>query len=535
MAAKSRHFGILITAMLALGLTTPAQAERTLIIANDGYSDSDPGAGIARRASQMSAALQGFGYAAKRLTNPTLADVSDELDILAAETGAVVIYYAGRTSAEADETYLLLGDGTDRIALSDLLAQAGVGTRDATIAFLDICADPVARPDDTAGDAEVEETVTATMGAIPTDNGLFMAGSVGPGATCEQPDRAFTETLRERLELQGLPLEAFFLETSYFVNSTLAQPFFFGGGGGEVQLTAEDYAYLDTLSPTARDNIIAIWQASGIAVDRPGSNAPIDTNRVITTGTRVLTSPVRAVSGGTTLAPVSATPRRIGAISRGQEPATTPSVAPTPAPVTETTARPVPGTGGLPEPSIIVGLLNQPIEAGFGTTAEEPSAFSGETLDYRDLENRRSLREDDPELFGSLVDGGAFDPPDAELIVALQTELQRMNCYNAGIDGAWGPGSRRSVARYFEQIGEAAPSQEPTMLIFRQIMLRDDVTCPAIAQPVRQPQASTPRQQAPRQQAPRQQPAPQAAPTRAPQTSTPPRTINRNTGTGIFR
>lgn len=531
MAKTTSQFGILTAAFIMLGAAMPAQAERVLIIANDGYADSDPQADIGNRATRMSAALQALGYIAERSRNPDTAKLTRQLDALARETGPAVIYYAGRTSADADETYLLLGDGTDRVALSDVLDQAGAGTRDATLVFLDICADPAVVTE--ADDDTV--TPTATIGPIPDRNGLFIAASIGPGAACDGPDSSFTQTLQARLALPGLPLETFFTETPYFTNSKLTAPFFFSGAGGDVQLTAEDYAYLDTLSPAAQDNIIAIWQASGIAVDRPGSSAPVDTNRVITTGTRVLTSPVRAVSTGTTLAPVSATPRRIGAISRGQEP-TAAAIAPPPTPATDTTARPVPGTGGLPEPSIIVGLLNPPVvEVGFGTTAEEPSAFSGETLDYSDLENRRSLRDSDPELFGSLVNTGAFDPPDAELIVALQTELQRMNCYNAGIDGAWGPGSRRSVARYYEQIGEAAPSQEPTASIFRQIMLRDDVTCPAIAQPVRQPQASAPRQQAPRQQAPRQQPAQQPAPTPAPQTSTPPRTINRNTGTGIFR
>ena len=195
-------------------------------------------------------------------------------------------------------------------------------------------------------------------------------------------------------------------------------------------------------------------------------------------------------------------------------------------------SRPVPGAGGLPRPSIIVGVI-APNDASFPVAAAPTGPVSGAAIEYSDLDGRRSLRDGDPELFATLVETGAFDPPPVELVIALQTELARMNCYNAGIDGSWGPGSRGAVGRYFEQIDGAAPSQDPDVAIFRQIMLRDDVTCPAVVRAAPAPRASTPRRTTtPRASTPRAAPAPAPAPT---PTAPPSRTINRNTSTGIFR
>ena len=135
---------------------------------------------------------------------------------------------------------------------------------------------------------------------------------------------------------------------------------------------------------------------------------------------------------------------------------------------------------GLPEPSIIVGRI-APTPASFETVAdEEEVSVAGGEVAFDTLEARRELRQSNPELFETLLDGGAFDPPDVDLVVALQTELQRMGCYRSAIDGDWGPGSRRSVAEYYAQVeGQAAEGDAPTVDLYRQLLRVDDVDCPA--------------------------------------------------------
>ena len=139
-----------------------------------------------------------------------------------------------------------------------------------------------------------------------------------------------------------------------------------------------------------------------------------------------------------------------------------------------------PTAAGLPRPSIIVGLI-EPTPASFETVEDTPeeTAVAGGEVTFDTLEARRTLRDTDPDLFETLLTGGAFDPPDVELVVALQTELKRMNCYRSTIDGDWGPGSRRSVGEYFAQIdGEAAADDAPTIDLYRQLVRKDDVACP---------------------------------------------------------
>jgi len=140
----------------------------------------------------------------------------------------------------------------------------------------------------------------------------------------------------------------------------------------------------------------------------------------------------------------------------------------------------LPQAEGLPEPSIIVGFVEGVTEASFDTLEEDAGGdVAGTEIAYDNLEARRSLRDESPDLFETLVAGGAFDPPEALLETALQTELARMGCYTAGIDGVWGGGSRASVERYFTEVdGVTAETLEPTVGLFRQIIRQDEIECP---------------------------------------------------------
>lgn len=198
-----------------------------------------------------------------------------------------------------------------------------------------------------------------------------------------------------------------------------------------------------------------------------------------------------------------------------------------------------PTGAGLPEPSIIVG--ERPREDGVTPPTD---SLAGSALGTS-VEERRRIRDEDPQAFASLLDSGAFDPPDDQIARALQTELQRMNCYTGRIDGDWGNGSRQAVDRYFQQAGGTAVTREAGVDLFRQIALRDDLRCPDVAvQPVlRNPPAASARQPAATRSNPTRQPAPQRQPVQQRQpaasppaaTTTQPR-INPNAlGSGIFR
>ncbi len=187
---------------------------------------------------------------------------------------------------------------------------------------------------------------------------------------------------------------------------------------------------------------------------------------------------------------------------------------------------------GLPKPSIIVGLIDGVTEASFAPaqTVLDPS---GNEIGYDTVAARQRLRRDDPELFASLVAGGAFDPPGEVLASALQTELARMGCYTSRIDGDWGRGSRGAMARYFDETGDRGQSVDPTIELFRRVISQDDVTCaaPVAAAPragrTSRPTSTTTTRARPTRQA---QPSAPAAPTRSPGTIAPGAAL-----TGVFR
>lgn len=134
---------------------------------------------------------------------------------------------------------------------------------------------------------------------------------------------------------------------------------------------------------------------------------------------------------------------------------------------------------GLPRPSIILGWIAPGEEPEFGLENLLPSTVEQVAFPLDDLAARTALRRGDPDIFRRLVQEGHLDPAANELNRVLQTELARMNCYRSGIDGAWGPGSRRSVGEYFEELGSQDWSDpSPSNALFRAILLNGDVACP---------------------------------------------------------
>ncbi len=201
-------------------------------------------------------------------------------------------------------------------------------------------------------------------------------------------------------------------------------------------------------------------------------------------------------------------------------------------PTTQIAALPI--VAGLPDPSILVGLIEGVTDASLEVDPQ-PDAPSTALASFFDdnaeiatsLATLRDMRQNDPEMYTSLLSSGAFDPEDERVLAkVIQSELGRMNCYRGRVDGQYGPGSRRGSTSYFEELKKkglaALDDPAATVDLFRLILGNEDVRCPdpVVAQPrptnTARPQNTTsqtqsrPTRQQPTQQVQRSQPQQQA-------------------------
>ena len=121
-----------------------------------------------------------------------------------------------------------------------------------------------------------------------------------------------------------------------------------------------------------------------------------------------------------------------------------------------------------PRPSIIVGDLA--ILAAIGPRGPLGLPFPA----------REAIRQRDAALFERLLGRGVFDPDTDRMAEAIQTELQRMECYSGGIDGRWGSGSSRAVERW-QQASKSGTGTDATADLFRAIAHSGDMRCAAVA------------------------------------------------------
>lgn len=395
------------------------------------------------------------------------------------DTGAIV-YVSGALDADS----LRLKGGS--LPLSDLLAGfAARGVADLAL-LVENCAGRDGAPQE------------FSLPVAPAGMRLLVAATAGPEGECPQGPARLTDRLT--------------------------------GASGDMSLQAalSDLVLRDAVTAPIPVAEVAAASASPV-VSVAAALSPVVSRDVVS-----IAPVVSPVGGGTTVSPVSP----VQAVSRPQGGGND-AVLIFAAPAAAAQRAVLPRAAGLPEPSIIVGLVEGATPASFERATEAEEVGTNE-IGYDNLAARRGLQAQDPALYASLVEAGAFDPPAALIPRALQEELARMGCYTAGIDGVWGNGSRNAVQRYFaERAGVDPVTLEPEARLFRQILLEDTVTCraPQVTTTTRAPApASTPRA-APQTQTTRPRATTtQAAPPRqqpTPQTGT--RRIQSGTALGVFR
>ncbi|MCU0828583.1 MAG: peptidoglycan-binding protein [Tabrizicola sp.] len=459
---------ILLT-LMAVAQPLSAEDWEVLVIGNP--SRSAPGAFADSHAAADTFRQMGLGPVTLR--REIGADALGEA--LEGLTGAprVVIYFAGPIGAGSSGPMLMgQGGGDPRGAIGPLLARlAGSGTRQAVLLIEDC-----AGGDGFAGRLQAPE--------IPAGMTVFMAASAGSTATCPtKPDR-----LTDRLALA----------TGDSLQSRL---------GGL-------WRGADTLPPV--DLTPAATPATGSAAEIAVVSGDVIQLAPVAIAA---TAPTEVIAGTTVDEPAESA---VAVATQPPAPAAEPAVF---RPLRDEDLLAIPVAAGMPQPSIIVGIIRPP-------EPEAPPEPEFPEIAFDDASAREALRTDNPALFQAMVDAGRLDPPPESLVTALQTELQRGGCYTSTIDGQWGNGSRRAVDRFAETAGLTAVSQEPDIALYRQILLAGAVTCPAPVVEAAPARPATPRASEPAA-APRPTPAPAPAP--APRPAAPSGGISDGALGGVFR
>lgn len=508
---------IIIAGLLGGVAPAIAQDRLAIVIGNGDYPDAvlqKP----AQNAIAVSQSLLGLGFDVIRLENTNADD--HPLGIRRADT--VILYFSGNISVEGGQTHLLaVGPSgakppTDWILDEVVTAYQTAGAKRVFV-FLDTC------------HTGADETVDMQAPVLDIAN-VFQAQAARPGTVCPSENNAdsdFTQTLLEALLAVNTPLsEAVAGKDGLWFSSTLETPFVLRTHSKPAkELSDDDLEMLGRLSEDDRKRMLDLWRKAGIIDSKATGSKPTASAITITAvqnETIILTAAVQPVPVSTTLA--SAT----NLLETATVPQTQSTVR-----IFTTAATPArqfrPTATGLPTPSIIVGNLNP--EDSFQNPTELGGALSGSDLGTVDYQTRRKMRADDPALFEKLLTSGAFDPPPEALTGAIQTELARMKCYSARVDGIWGNGSRAAVDRYAKQIGAAVPSREPVIELYHQLLRKDDATCPVVRTAAQRTPATTRRSTGGTTSRPR---TPRAPAQTAPKTEG--RTINRTLNpAGVFR
>ncbi len=484
-----KGFGFVAALAILGGVYGPAAAQQAqpvrqaFVIGNSDYSSGRLDR-PAKDATSVSRALLGLGFDVIRRENVS----ADTMEMNPAMGGTVLLYFSGRTDVVEGETMLLptsdAQSGWPVVKTAQALRDAGAAR---VIVLIETChADDKLSVPEIVSEADSSDAAADPSSVAAPEPAIFIAYSTDPATGCQadaDDTLRFSDRVLAALATPATDFAAAFdaAEGQGWALDRLGALVVFGpatDGSPKQKLTDEDMALLERLPEKERARMRALWAQAGLMGGGDGVQ-PVPGPKK---DTIIITAPLKPANRDT----ITLTPQRTAGMARpsaatsGLVPVSARANASSAVQIFNATPRPrvaaQPTAAGLPSPSIIVGEI-KPTNASFSPT--ETGALSGSGVDGGGYDEREALRNSDPDLFKQLVESGAFDPPAGSEARALQVVLQRMSCYTAGIDGDWGRGSRAAVDRYFAQAGGQPATRDAVPELFRQIIMKEDVTCPA--------------------------------------------------------
>jgi len=487
-----------------LSLAGFAQAERlALIVGNGDYEVAPDLKNPVGDATAMSKALEGLGFKVTLLTDKSGPDLWAEMDAftVAAESAeSVVFYYSGHAFQMSGVNYLL--PVTARLesresvvkeawSLDAIIARLQSRSRQ-TLIFLDAC-----RNDPLPSAVRGSGVASDGLARVQTGVGTFVAFATEPGGVAadgvgDAPNSPFTTALLKYMDGAGVSISDMMIEVRNEVEvatlrkqvpwdqSSLREQFYFvpAQQSTKQELSEADYELLAQLSPQDRKIFMDLLAQSGFD---PASLAAAEAEiaiaevnlEMVATQTVVITAvaePVPPVEVALTVAEPTSAKIEIGADML--EMAETTVIVSEPSLPVET---------GLPakiedqeEPIRLAALNWVTRDIALNEVTIERLRLEGKVLRPDDETARPILAAIDPRL---LEDEDVAPVAAEDLARSVQAELKRVGCYQMGVDGDWGRGSRTALTSYFLAKKVVPDSLNPTEALYSSLKLEKNVVC----------------------------------------------------------
>lgn len=496
--AAARIFAACVVVLLAC---LPAHAERlAFVVGNSDYDVAPDLANASNDATAIADALKRLDFKVILMTNAGGSALWSELDrFIAAAEGAesAVFFYSGHAFQMSGVNYLvpvsakLQGRDSAKAeawSLDAVIARLQSRSRQ-TLIFLDAC-----RNDPLPASVRGSGASADGLARVQTGVGTFVAFSTEPGgvtvdAVAGAKNSPFTTALLAHIESEGISVSDMMIEVRNDVEnatlrkqvpwdqSSLREQFYFQPPTevAKQELSEADYELLAQLNPEDRKQFLDLLAQSGFD---EGSLATADAAIAVSEAN------LEQVANETTT--ISAPVVEIAAV----EPAVEPVADKTDAELLAELEVVDTGLTLGAAPTDVVSTL------AIADAADQPIRLAALDWDTRDIAlnditirrlrltgqqvkpdsdaNRALLAAIDP---GLVQDVTAQTIPPEELARATQTQLKRVGCYQMGVDGSWGKGSRTALTSYFLAKKIVPKSLEPSADLYASLQAEAKVVC----------------------------------------------------------